>query len=114
VDPELLALLAPCYLALQLGDRTLATEIVAAWEAEVHRLRAAVEHYAVRLRHELRWARQTRRRLRWGQHRPSPSRGAVASRSRAGLILAAGRQEVLGPSPADAERRSAILVLRRA
>jgi hypothetical protein len=54
VDPELLALLAPCYLALQLGDRTLATEIVAAWEAEVHRLRAAVDRCAARLRHELR------------------------------------------------------------
>jgi hypothetical protein len=52
VDPELLALLAPCYLALQLGDRTLATEIVAAWEAEVHRLRAAVDRCAARLRHE--------------------------------------------------------------
>jgi hypothetical protein len=51
VDPELLT---PCYLALQLGDRTLAAEIVAAWEAEVHRLRAAVDRCAARLRHELR------------------------------------------------------------
>ena len=41
VDPDLLALLAPCYLALQLGDRTLATEIVAEWPAEAGRLRAA-------------------------------------------------------------------------
>ena len=53
MDPELLVLLAPCYLALQLGDRMLAAEIVAAWEAEVPRLRAAVERYAARLRHEL-------------------------------------------------------------
>jgi hypothetical protein len=53
VDPELLALLTPCYLAVQLGDRTLATEIVAAWQAEVDRLRAAANQYAARLRHEL-------------------------------------------------------------
>ena len=53
VDPALLALLTPCYLAFQLGDRTLAMEIVAAWAAEVQRLRADVERYAARLRHEL-------------------------------------------------------------
>jgi hypothetical protein len=53
VDSDLLALLAPCYLALQLGDCTLATEIVAEWPAEVGRLRAAVTRYAERLRHEL-------------------------------------------------------------
>jgi hypothetical protein len=53
VDPELLALLAPCYLALQLGDRGLATEIVAGCPAEVERLRAAALWYRRRLRHEL-------------------------------------------------------------
>jgi hypothetical protein len=53
VDPDLLALLAPCYLALQLGDRTLAMEIVAESAAEVDRLRAAAGRYAERLRHEL-------------------------------------------------------------
>jgi hypothetical protein len=53
VDPDLLALLAPCYVALQLGDRALATEIVAEWPAEVDRLRAAVGRYARRLRRAL-------------------------------------------------------------
>ena len=53
VDPDLLALLAPCYLALQLGDRTLAAEIVAEYPAEVDRLRAAAGRYAERLRHGL-------------------------------------------------------------
>jgi hypothetical protein len=53
VDPELLALLAPCYLALQLGDRGLATEIVAGCAAEVERLRAAALWYVRQLRHEL-------------------------------------------------------------
>jgi hypothetical protein len=53
VDADLLALLAPCYLALQLGDRALATEIVAAWPAEVDRLRAAAGRYAQLLQHEL-------------------------------------------------------------
>jgi hypothetical protein len=53
VDPDLLALLAPCYLALQLGDRALATDIVAEWVAEVDRLRVAAAWYAERLRHEL-------------------------------------------------------------
>ncbi len=38
VDPVLLALMTPCYLALQLGDRVMAAEIVAEWPAEVHRL----------------------------------------------------------------------------
>ena len=53
VDADLLALLAPCYLALQLGDRTLATEIVAEWPTEVDRLRAAAGRYARRLRRAL-------------------------------------------------------------
>jgi hypothetical protein len=53
MDPDLLALLAPCYLALQLGDRTLATEIVAEWAVEVGRLRAAARRYRDRLRQEL-------------------------------------------------------------
>ena len=53
VDPDLLALLTPCYLALQLGDRTLASEIVAEWAAEADRLRTAAGRYAQRLRHEL-------------------------------------------------------------
>ena len=53
MDPELLALLAPCYLALQMGDRGLATEIVAECAAEVGRLRAAALSYVRRLRHEL-------------------------------------------------------------
>ena len=53
VDADLLALLAPCYLALQLGDRALATEIVAEWPAEVDRLRAAAGRYTRRLRRTL-------------------------------------------------------------
>jgi hypothetical protein len=53
VDPDLLALLTPCYLAFQLGDRTLATEIVAEWPQEVERLRAAAQRYAVHLQQEL-------------------------------------------------------------
>ena len=53
MGPELLALLAPCYLALQMGDRGLATEIVAECAAEVGRLRAAALSYVRRLRHEL-------------------------------------------------------------
>ena len=53
VDPDLLALLAPCYLALQLGDHTLSTEIAADQPAEATRLRAAAARYRERLRHEL-------------------------------------------------------------
>jgi hypothetical protein len=53
VDPDLLALLAPCYLALQLGDYTLSTEIAADQPSEAHRLRAAAARYRERLRHEL-------------------------------------------------------------
>jgi hypothetical protein len=53
VDPELLALVAPCYLALQLGDYTLSTEIAADQPSETTRLRAAAARYAERLRHEL-------------------------------------------------------------
>ena len=53
VDPDLLALLAPCYLALQLGDYTLSTEIAADQPSEATRLRAAAARYRERLRHEL-------------------------------------------------------------
>ena len=53
IDPSLLALLAPCYLALQMGDRSLATEIVAKWSSEVERLRADAGRYATLLRQEL-------------------------------------------------------------
>ena len=53
VDPDLLALLGPCYLALQLGDVTLSAEIAADQPAEAHRLRAGAARYRERLRHEL-------------------------------------------------------------
>jgi hypothetical protein len=53
VDLDLLAFLAPCYLALQLGDHTLSTEIVADQPSEATRLRAAAARYRERLRHEL-------------------------------------------------------------
>jgi hypothetical protein len=53
VDPDLLTLLAPCYLALQLGDFTLSTEIAADHPSEAHRLRAAAARYRERLRREL-------------------------------------------------------------
>jgi hypothetical protein len=53
VDPDLLALLAPCYLALQLGDFTLSTEIAADQPSEAHRLRAMAARYRERLRQEL-------------------------------------------------------------
>ncbi|HEX6014235.1 MAG TPA: hypothetical protein VFY87_21040, partial [Geminicoccaceae bacterium] len=53
VDAALLALLTPCYLALQMGDRHLATEIAAAYPAEVARLKTSADRYATRLREEL-------------------------------------------------------------
>ena len=53
MDPELLAFFAPCYLTLQMGDRGLATEIVAECAQEVERLRAAALWYLRQLRHEL-------------------------------------------------------------
>jgi hypothetical protein len=53
VDPDLLALLAPCYLALQLADHTVSSEIAADQPSEAHRLRAAAARYRERLRHEL-------------------------------------------------------------
>ena len=53
LDPDLLALLAPCYLALQLGDFALSTEIAADQPSEAHRLRAAAARYRDRLRQEL-------------------------------------------------------------
>jgi hypothetical protein len=48
VDPGLVALLAPCYLAFQLGACSMAAQVAAPEEAA--RLRAAVERYAGLLR----------------------------------------------------------------
>ncbi|HLT02181.1 MAG TPA: hypothetical protein VK001_08370, partial [Geminicoccaceae bacterium] len=53
VDPDLLALLTPCYLALQMGDCTLSTEIAADHPSDAHRLRAAAARYRDRLREQL-------------------------------------------------------------
>jgi hypothetical protein len=53
VDSGLLMLLAPCYLALQLGDHTLSTEIVADQPSEATRLRAAAAWYRERLRQDI-------------------------------------------------------------
>jgi hypothetical protein len=51
VDPGLVALLAPCYLAFQLGAWTMAAQVAAPEEAP--RLGAAVERYAGLLRRAL-------------------------------------------------------------
>jgi len=50
VDPRLLAVLLPCYLAFQMGSAALAADALAGWPAEAARLRAAAGRYAGRLR----------------------------------------------------------------
>jgi hypothetical protein len=50
VDPGLLAVLLPCYLAFQMGSAALAADALAGWPAEAARLRAAAGRYAERLR----------------------------------------------------------------
>ncbi|HYZ33756.1 MAG TPA: hypothetical protein VE684_15910, partial [Crenalkalicoccus sp.] len=48
LDPRLLALLEPCYLAFQLADHAMAAAGAAGWGAEPDRLRAAAARYAAR------------------------------------------------------------------
>jgi hypothetical protein len=50
VDPELLRLLTPCYLAFQLGASTLAAEALVGWPAEAARLKRSAARYADALR----------------------------------------------------------------
>jgi hypothetical protein len=52
LDPQVIALLTPCYLAFQLGSCTMAAG-TAPGPAEAARLRLAAEGYATRLRHVL-------------------------------------------------------------
>jgi hypothetical protein len=52
LDPQLIALLTPCYLAFQLGSWTMAAAAAPGPE-EAARLRRAAERYATRLRHAL-------------------------------------------------------------
>lgn len=49
VDPDLSALLTPCYLAFQMADHAMAANSVAPESAEARRLRAAVDRYIRRL-----------------------------------------------------------------
>lgn len=53
LDPRLIALLEPCYLAFQLGDHAMAADGAAGWGAEPDRLRAAAARYAEKLRRVL-------------------------------------------------------------
>ena len=50
VNPDLLALLTPCYLAFQMADHAMAANAVAPESAEAKRLRAAIDRYARRLK----------------------------------------------------------------
>ena len=53
VEPALVALFTPCYLAFQLGAWTMAADAAAGDPVEAERLRRRVGHYARRLRQAL-------------------------------------------------------------
>ena len=53
VDPDLVRLLTPCYLAFQLGSHAMAEAALAGWPEEAWRLNRAAASYATRLRNVL-------------------------------------------------------------
>jgi hypothetical protein len=97
LDPQLIALLTPCYLAFQLGSWTMAARAAPGPE-EAARLWRAAGRYATRLRHALlaREVDEVKRRrpgvLQTGQHRPLlPAAGRAGPACRSSSMMAGAR-----------------------